>query len=175
MESIETLNERLIDYYGRDTDTGQAIFRISWSDEQYEMRLCETTESGIRLLHPVVRLAKKYPYINAMYVLERLVVIPDFQQHELPVSKLSYEVIWTFCDNQRNPLPPNWPAAKFVVDTLYAALGKQSMAKYVEPNETKEDRVKKIEEELYGNETDVSDALTYKEGIVVPSNYNKES
>jgi hypothetical protein len=175
MESVETLNERLIDYFGRDTVTGQAMFRISYSDEQYEMRLCETTESGIQLIFPVVRLAKKYPYIKSMYVLERLVVVPEVNQPELPASKLSYEPLWTYCDDKRNSLPPVWPVTQFAIDTLYAALGKTNLAKYVEPTETRDERIQKIQEELFGNETDVSDALTYKEGIVVPSNYNKES
>jgi hypothetical protein len=68
-----------------------------------------------------------------------------------------------------------WPVTQFAIDTLYAALGKTNLEKYVEPTETRDERIQKIQEELFGNETDVSDALTYKEGIVVPSNYNKES
>ena len=104
-----------------------------------------------------------------MYILERLVIIPDMNAHELPTEKLSYEPIWVYRDVQDNPLPPLWDVTKIIVDTLYAALGKKSLRNYVEnPDENKEKRIKKIQEELFGNETDVSDALTYKSGIVVP-------
>jgi hypothetical protein len=111
-------------------------------------------------------------------VLERLVIVPDENQPELLVKK-SYEPVWTYCDAQRNPLPPVWPATKLVIDTLYAALGKTSLAKYVdsERNTTEEGRQQRVTElqaELFGDETDTGDALRYKEGIVVPPNYVKE-
>ena len=72
-----------------------------------------------------------------------------------------------------------WEATKFIVDTLYAALGKKSLSKYVddEKNTTKEgreQRIKEIQSELFGNETDTGDALRYREGIVVPESYKKE-
>jgi hypothetical protein len=72
-----------------------------------------------------------------------------------------------------------WEATKFIVDTLYAALGKRSMAKYVddEKNTTKEgreERIKTLQDELFGNETETSDALRYKQGIIVPNSYEKD-
>jgi len=48
------------------------------------------------------------------------------------------------------------------------------LRKYVETDETKDDRVSKLQNELFGNETAVGDALAYKEGVSVPSNYKKE-
>jgi hypothetical protein len=77
------------------------------------------------------------------------------------------------------PIPPVWSATKFIVDSLYAALGKRSMRKYVESEkettpEGRDQRIDELKEELFGNETDTCDALRYKEGIVVPSNYKKE-
>jgi hypothetical protein len=98
----------------------------------------------------------------------------------LPTEKQSYEPIWAFCDGNRNPVPPVWNATKFVVDTLLAALGKKSLRKYVdsEENTTEEGRqqkISKLQDELFGNETDTGDALAYKEGVTVPSNYVKES
>ena len=174
MEHIETLNDRLKDYYGLDTASNRPLFRIVWADDQLENRMVDRTDSGIELLFPQVREVKKYSYLSSVYVLERLVIVPEFQQKELGV-KQSYEPVWVYMDDQRNPLPPIWEATKFIVDALYAAMGKQSMAKYVEPAEDSEERVKKIQEELFGNETEVSDALRYKEGIVVPGNYQKEN
>lgn len=179
MESIETLNQRLKDYFGIDTTSDRPIFRIVWSDDQLERRYVDCTDSGIMLLFPEVREVKKYSYIQHLYVLERLVIVPEEQQRELGV-KQSYEPIWTYCDDKRNPLPPLWDATKYIIDTLYAALGKSSMAKYVDSEENttpegKEMRVKKIQDELFGDETEVSDALRYHEGIVVPSNYQKDN
>lgn len=173
MEKIETLNSRLVDYFGLDSDTGRPMFRIVWANDEVEKQMVNHTSSGFQLLYPVLAEVKKYPYLKDLYVLERLVVVPDINRSEIPVSRLSYEPIWAYRNDNNDPLPPMWEPTKFIIDTLYAALGKKSLAKYVEP-EDKEDRVKKIQEELFGNETEVGDALRYKEGIVVPSNY-KES
>jgi len=180
MESIETLNTRLIDEYGADSTTGQPIFRIVWANDQTEKRLTNYLENGTRLLYPVVMEMRKYPYLRNTHVLERLVVVPEENQHELPTSKVSYEPIWAYRDGDDNPLPPIWSATKFIIDCLYAALGKKSLAKYVddEKNTTPEGREQRISElqlELFGNETETADALRYKEGISVPSNYKKEN
>jgi hypothetical protein len=173
-ESIESLNKRLIDHYGIDSDTGRPMFRIVWANDETEKRLMAFTDFGIELIHPEVREVKKYPYLKDLYVLERLVVVPDINQHELPSQKLSYEPIWAYRDVNNNPLPPIWDVTKLIVDTLYAALGKKSLRNYIEPEEGKEDRIKKIQEELFGNETDVSDALAYKTGVVVPNTYKED-
>lgn len=180
MERLDDLNARLIDHYGIDTSTGRPIFRIVWANDQLEKRMVNELDSGIYLLHPEVREVKKYPYLKDLYVLERLVVIPEVNQKELPTSKLSYEPIWAYRDADGAPLPPVWTPTKFIVDTLYAALGKKSLRKYVdtEENTTPEgldQRIVKLQEELFGNETDAGDALAYGEGIVVPQNYKKDN
>jgi hypothetical protein len=180
METIETLNQRLIDHYGADSDTGRPIFRIVWANDEIEKRLVYELDTGIHLLYPEVQEVKKYPYLRDLYVLERLVIVPYPNQTELPTQKLSYEPVWTYCDADRNYLPPIWSATKFVVDALYAALGKKSMAKYVEDeinttSEGREYRIKQLQRELFENETEISDALHYKEGIIVPNNYKKET
>jgi hypothetical protein len=177
MEEVSVLNKRLIDYFGLDSDTGRAIFRITWANDEVEMRLVEELDSGVQLLFPEVREVKKYPYMKDLYVLERLVVIPDINKKDLPTQKLSYEPIWAYRDINNNPLPPIWDATKLVIDVLYAALGKKSLRKYVDTEknttpEGREERISELQSELFGNETDVCDALRYKEGIVVP---NKES
>lgn len=174
MELITTINQRLIDHYGLDTSTGQPMFRVVWADDQTEKRRTDRLDSGIQLLYPVVREVKKYPYLKAMHVLERLVVVPEVDQHELADAKLSYEPIWAYKDGYDQPIPPMWEPTKFVVDTLYAALGKKSMAKYkevVESPEEAEIRLNALTKELFGNETDAGDALAYHEGVTVPHNY----
>jgi len=180
MERIEVLNQRLIDHFGLDSDTGRPMFRITWANDELEKRLTDHTPEGIHLMYPEVREMRKYPYLKDLYVLERLVVVPDINQRELPVSKLSYEPVWAYRDNDNRPLPPLWSATKFIIDTLYAALGKKSMAKYVDDEknttiEGKEMRITELCEELFGNENDTTDALAYKEGVVVPSNFKSES
>jgi hypothetical protein len=179
MESIEILNSRLIDYYGIDSSTGQPMFRIVWANNETEKRLIEESDNGVRFLYPVVREVKKYPYLKDLYVLERLVVIPPVNQDELPASKLSYEPIWAYRGVNGESQIPIWEATEFVVDALYAALGKKSLAKYVDSEknttpEGREERITELQEELFGNETDVGDALAYNGAIVVPSDYKKE-
>jgi hypothetical protein len=179
MESVETLNNRLKDYFGTDVSSGQAIFRIVWANDQLEKRLVDNID-GIQFLHPQIREVKKYTYMKDLYVLERLVVIPAIDQQNLPVNKVSYEPVWAYCDASRNPLPPIWSATKLVVDTLYAALGKKSLRQYTDSEmnttpEGKDQRIKELQAELFGDETEVGDALRYKEGIVVPHNYTKDN
>lgn len=174
-ESIESLNRQLVDEYGLETSTNQPIFRIVWADDEMEIRLCEFTESGISLSTPESRRVKKYPFFKGLYVLEHLVAIPPMNAKDLPDKKLSYEPIWTYCNANRYYVPPTWQATKFVVDTVYAALGKKSLAKYREEAEkltveAKNKRIAKLQEELFGNETPVGDALAHKTGVVVPSN-----
>jgi hypothetical protein len=179
METITTLNQRLVEHYGIDSSTGQPLFRIVWANDELEKRLVESIE-GIVLLYPEVREVRKYPYLKDLHVLERLVVIPDINAHELPTSKLSYEPLWAYRGTSHEPIPPLWPATKFIVDTLYATLGKKSLRSYIdsEKNTTEEgrnQRITELQEELFGDETEIGDALRYKEGIVVPPNYKKEN
>lgn len=175
MESIDTLNERLRHHFGLDSDTGRSMFRIVWAEDQTEKREVSDVE-GMQLLFPIVKEVKKYPYLKGMHVLERLVVVPDVNQNELPTQKLSYEPVWAYCDAHRLPVPPIWTATKFIVDTLYAALGKKSLRKYIEDEkettqEGREQRICEMQAELFGNETNTADALRYRQGIVVPNSY----
>jgi hypothetical protein len=177
-ETIESINRQLIDLYGIDTVSGKPIWRIVWSEDQYEKRLVNVVDSGLFLTEPIVREVPKYRhYIREKYILEYLSIIPEFQKSDLPSTKVSYEPIWTFVDAQGNYLPPKLEAAKFIIDAINAARGKKSMAKYKEegidnPIEMQQQRVAQIEAELFGNETAITDALAHGQGIVVP---NKES
>jgi hypothetical protein len=38
-EKIESINNQLIELYGIDTITGQAMWRVVWSEDQFEHRL----------------------------------------------------------------------------------------------------------------------------------------
>jgi hypothetical protein len=182
-ETIESINRQLVDLYGMDTITGRAIWRVVWSQDQFEKRLMDTTDSGLQLLYPEVRLVPKYrQWIVEKYVLERLVLVPDINSDELPTIKQSYEPLFVFEDKNSNYLPPKIQACKFVIDSVYAAMGKSSLAKYKDPEsnpeearEIKEKRINKLVEDIFGNETDVTDALSRQAGVVISNTDMKES
>lgn len=171
MENLDRINDQLINLFGTDTVTGRAMWRIVWSEDQFEKRLMDVTDEGLSLLTPEVREVPKYrQWIREKYVLERLVLVPEVSQKELAGVKLSYEPIFPFEDKNGNALPPNIDAAKFVIDTVYAAMGKTSLKKYTDPEadpETKRKRVDKLVEEIFGNETDVTDHLSRQTGVVI--------
>lgn len=163
-EPIESINKQLVSLFGIDSDTGRPMFRVVSSWDQYEKRLTNVTAEGFKLQRPEVLLKPKYDQRDVdwkgMYILERLVIVPLANQDELPTSGMSYEPLWVFKDNMGNPLPPRVDACKLVIDTMYAALGKSSMAKYVDPDldpesraEDKLKRVAELEEQLFGDES----------------------
>lgn len=177
MEPLTSLNQRLIDYFGLDTASSNPMFRIVWADDQTEKREMTHTDSGIELLFPEVREVKKYSYLHNVHVLEQLVIVPDDQRKELADVKISYEPLWVYVDANGNPLPPKWEPTRLIIDTIHAATGHKSLRKYIDPDASEgaqEERVTRLHQELFGNETETTDALRYKEGIVVPSTYVKE-
>jgi hypothetical protein len=188
-EKIQSINNQLIDLYGIDTITGMAMWRVVWSEDQFEHRhgtYDDYSEGGIYLRTVTeVRYVPKYrQWIKEKYVLERLVVIPEVSQGDLPATKLSYEPIYPFETNSGKYLPPRLDACQFVIDTVLAAQGKSSLAKYKDPVsglstedylEMKGKEIDTLQEELFGNETNTGDALAHGEAIIVPRNYTKES
>lgn len=185
-EPIESLNRQLRDEYGADTVTGRAIYRIVWSEDQYEKRMSKFTPAGVELLQPEVQEFPKYKQWTRgpKFIMERLCYIDVVSGYadELTINKLSYEPVWTFMDNKYNALPPRWDVCKIIIDTIHAAMyHDHSLAKYAKGEgsndgslEETQKRVAKIQEELFGNETSTGDALAHKEAVVVPRNYDKE-
>jgi hypothetical protein len=183
MENIETINEFLRNQYGIDTDDSEPIFRVVWSEDQTEHRVCQFTESGMQLITPEVRLVKKYNYLSNLYVLERRVLVPEINQKELCGLKKSYEPLWVFHDRHGNPVRPTIQGCQFVVDAVYAALGKRGLKKYVDPlfGKTqeelvaeKEQRIDQIEADLFGDESGLLGDTVTESGstIIVPKNYD---
>lgn len=176
-EPIDSINKQLRNMFGIDSMTGRPMFRVVWSEDQYEMRMTDRTDFGIQLLTPVLRELPKYKqWIKEKYVLERLVIVPEVSQSELPTSKLSYEPLWVFRTKDDGYVPPAMWACKFVIDTLYAALGKQSLAKYIDeeskhPQEEKEKRLSKLEEELFGDESFLLGRTITGEAMAMPKEY----
>jgi hypothetical protein len=169
-ESIESINKKLLEEFG--TEFGKSPrFRVVWSEDQYEKRLTSFTDEGFELLAPEVRELPKYKqWIREKFILERLV--PIVGDTDL-VTKVSYEPAWVFQDKNGNYLPPFFDGCKLVVESLMEKMGHKGHAKYKDPNVSKEERleqIKKVEAELFGNESDVTDALAYGTGVVVPGN-----
>jgi hypothetical protein len=186
-EPIERINNQLQDLYGIDTSTGQPMWRVAFSDDQFEHRLDDyedKTESGIYLRTVrEVRYVPKY-WFKGRYVLERLVLVPYTSMLELPAVKMSYEPLHIFQTGSGHYLPPRLDACQFAIDLVHTAMGQGDMAKYKDPDsglskddiiEKQRERIDNLQEELFGNETFTGDALAHHEAIVVPRNYKKES
>lgn len=163
-EPLHVINRRLADRYGR-IENGMIRWRVVWSTDQTEKRLVDQVE-GIVLLHPEVREMPKYPLHQDFFILER--VIPTFMNPEL-VEPFSYEPIWRFMDKNNNPLPPKWEAIEFLINRIHEqvmAAGHTPKYKDVaETPEEKEEKIQRIYEALYGNETAVTDRLSLGEGV----------
>jgi hypothetical protein len=153
------------------------MWRVSWSEDQYEKRKSDVTASGIQLLTPQVMEFKKYSYIKDRYLLENWVIVPEFQQNELCGVKKSYECMWNFSDSLGRPIIPTFEACKFIIDAVNAVKGKSSLHRYIEPEENGntpeaiEKRTDKLVEELFGDESGLLLRTVTGEASVVPSNY----
>lgn len=175
-KDVLRLNEQLRDAYGIDTESTQPMWRVSWSNDQYENRLTKYTPEGLEMLHEEVKQLPKYQWVKDRWILEQLVAVPEVNQRELAGAKQSYECMFVFEDRFKNATKPMFRAAKFVIDTVRAAMGKSSMAKYVEEKDTavaKKERVDKLVEELFGDESDLMMRTVTGEAIIVPRNYEK--
>jgi len=187
-EPIESINKQLVEHFGSDTITGLAMWRVVWSEDQFEHRLGtydDYTPGGIYLRTVTeVRYVPKYrQWIKQKYVLENLVVVPVINANELPDSKVSYEPIFVFETGSHKYLPPKFEASKLVIDTINSAKGKSNLAKYKDPMAdltteeqilTKAAEIDKLQSELFGNETLTGDAMAHGEAIIVPRNYEKQ-
>lgn len=179
-ERIESINRQLRSQFGIDTESRDSIFRVVWSEDQFEKRLTRVSPSGIELLSPIVCEMPKYrQWVKEKYVLERLVVVPVADTEELCEAKKSYEPLWVFRTDKGAYLPPRFDVCKIVIDTLYAALGKKSLAKYVDeeaknPVEAQEKRIKEYEEALFGDESGLLGRTITGEAIVVPQQFKGE-
>lgn len=175
--AVDYINRQLRSRYGINTSDSRSMFRVLWS-EYTEKRRSNFTESGIELIHSEVMELPKYNYIKDRWVLERLVIIPTENLKDLPIDSHSYEPLWVFEDKDKNPLPPRLDACLLIIDTLYAALGKKSLKRYVDnlTNQTKEareERIKNLMEQLFGDESDLHGRTITGEAIAMPNNFNR--
>jgi len=185
-EPVEAINRQLVENFGIDTITGSPIWRIVFSEDQFEMRFGtynDFTKNGlfIREVTETREVPKYRQWIHEKYVLERLVLVPEQNRIDLPSDKLSYEPLWVFEDKDGKYLPPKWEAAKFIIDTVYAAqYSNHNLKKYVDDESTqekslelKEKRVNEIMESLWGEQSEFSDGIKTGETIHITDGSNK--
>jgi hypothetical protein len=183
VEPIDVLNKRLIENFGLFSTTTLPLWRVSWSEDQFEKRWLTYTKDGFELLTPEVHEVPKYrQWIKDKYILERLIAIPEYVENDL-VDNLTYEPIWVFEDKNGFPLPPKWEAIYLIINQVYKAASNftPGVAKYKDPEivdaklapEMQKAKIDKLIEEMFGNETDTGDALAYREGVTVPSNFER--
>jgi hypothetical protein len=167
------INQRLKDNFGNTED--KANYRLVWADDEKERRTTLFTKDGLQLLYPEVKEMRKYPDIRERYVLERLIENYDFENLEdgKPVARLIYQAIWNFevvdGNAQRIGIAPNYGACKFIVETVLNAIEHPgATVKYKEDGltqEAHEQRISELQQELFGDETAISDALGRRQGV----------
>lgn len=168
-ETLDYINKKLERHFGVDI-SGKPYFRVVFSEDQFEKRLgdYEDFDENGNFLRRVreVREAPKYrQWIREKYVLEGLTVVPLQNMEELPTQVLSYEPLWVFEDRIGNPLPPLYRACEFILHRVRSQMENKGIGKYKEEQIPDQERLEKLEEELFGNETPVGDALAHKFGV----------
>lgn len=171
MEDLKVINRRLMELHGKYLD-GQPLFRVVWSEDQFEKRKTKFSPEGFELPNEVVIEVRKYgQYIHNKYLMERLIEVPEILHNEV-LNKLSYEPVWVFEDKDGNSLPPVWGVIEIVINAINnKARGEKLKGPGGSPEE-REEELKDMMETLYGNETPVGDALAHKTGIIVPGGQN---
>lgn len=120
MDDVIIINERLIEYFGKDVAIDKPNFRIVWTNSELEKRYDEFaifTESGIYLrtekgVHEVHKYEQEFQ--RNKWVLERLVSTAGNPYLER-VTPYSYEPIWIFGCAGSDP-QPIWRAVKLLVE-----------------------------------------------------------
>lgn len=190
-EPIRVINKKLEDHYGLTND--KPTFRLTWPDDEFEVRNQNFTPEGLQLIHPKPQRVHKYvKYLHGFWVLERLTEVPlsNINSGVLKLEQgLSYEPLYHFYDidphtGEYIAKQPAWRPIQFLVEACLDNIKKGStFTKYKHPKAGKsrqeliaEDvaELQEIEAYLALNETETGDALAHRQGIVVPRNYERQ-
>lgn len=172
----EEVSQMLKDNYGIDVASGLPMWRIAWSDDQYEHRLGtyeDRTESGLFIREVTeVRLVPKYSqWVPHKYVLEHLEAVPIQNMLELPEVKISYEPKYVFEDKNGNYLPIHPQVAKIQVEFFELAKSLARPQKIKDPDAennglvAKAERINKLMDELYGEDSGLGGSVVYGQGV----------
>jgi len=182
-EDLDTINNRLKEKYGETNN--QPNFRVVWSESQYEWRrgvYRDYTREGIflREVEEVRNVPKYRQWISECHVLEILTPVPAINQKDLPDGKLTYEPFYPFKAHSGKAIKPSWTAVSFLIESRFERMRTAGFTNYRDPESTpemaledREKRLKELEEALFGNETDVTDALAQQRGVTVPHNFER--
>jgi hypothetical protein len=189
-EPINVINTRLKDHYG--FLNGKVNFRLTWPDDEFEIRNQNFTPEGLQLVHPKAQRVHKYiKYLHGFWVLERLLEVPltNINAGVLKLEQgLSYEPLYHFYDIDPNTgeykaKQPAWRPVQFLVDACLSNIkAGNTYLKYKHPKAGKNTKeliaaeqaeLQEIEAYLAINETETGDALAHRQGIVVPRNYER--
>lgn len=127
LQTIESINTDLLSKY-RLLD-GRPIYRVVFSDDQFEFRKGEFTDYyGPIILRVVkeVRLVKKYWYIQPpCWILEKLIftngyqALKDLKEELVDSGNGTYEPLLPFKDGQGNALPVNQRVVDYIIWKLH--------------------------------------------------------
>jgi hypothetical protein len=187
-EPLEVINQRLIDRYGK-FENGQANYRLVWSEDQFEHRFGEYPKfdrngNYLGLDKGFCYVPKYKQWMPKQWVLEILLPVPE-GNNEL-ISKLTYEPLHGFVNAwSGKPIDPTYRAIEFLIERIKVRAAESVGVKYKDPLidecdpkialEVKEAKLKSLIEELFGNENDTTDALSYREGVSMSSTNNKDN
>ena len=173
---VDRINESLRDSYGIETVSGLPMWRVVWADDQLEKRKSKFSPKGIELIVPEVFEFPKYLHIKGKWILENLVLVPEFQRDELCGVTKSYECLFVFEHQLTGKmLPPRYDVCQFVIHNVEVAKGARfNSAKYTEDPEKARKELDAMQEYLWGDETAIVDHTQYGTGVFVPSNYGEQ-
>lgn len=176
MESLTIINKRLETRYGRDVAENLPKFRVVWSEDETEKRhgtYNKISPSGLYLGTETGTVEiKKYWYLAPCWVLEKLERIPDRKTHDEVQASYTYEPIMVFLTKDDQLLPLRWRPIELAIQSwLNAEKGVQKTEE--DFRQEQEAQLKKEEQAVMDSfdASEVADALSYGEGIVVPSTY----
>lgn len=179
-EPLQSINKKLADKYGfMDNPINDYVrFRVVFSTEQFEYRrgiFNDFTPSGLFIRQvEEVRRTKKYPSLPDRYILEKSVPnpIPDI------MSKVTYEPIWVFHDEQQNPRNDIvcWRAVDLIVFMSFHIGNKNKIADYKEVEaQRRRDDIDWFKDQMENELPFTAAKLAIGEGIVVPEMPKEDS
>lgn len=180
--TLNELNRKIEDNYGQLEN--RARYRLVWSEDEFEHRLGtyrDYTSNGlfIREVTEVREVPKYKQWINPpTFVLERLTPYTETNHEGTMIGKLGYEPLHVFSQKLDRNDVPIFGAVKYLIEVVIE--GTKSPDTFVKYKDTSERalqesriEVEKIMEQLFGNESDITDALVQKDAIVVPRNFER--
>jgi hypothetical protein len=178
---METIESKIINDYLFTLEkvplSNAPLFRLSWSDEQLELRICTQRlylgNTFIREIKSTERVPK-YPFIDGRWIFEQWYPPELVACEELPEStKGDYVCLYVF-DKRGEPLPLNLHIIQFLVYQIRKPKSSSALIQSTihEEMQLKEEELDKLEMEYLDVSTDIQSNLHFGEGIIVPANYD---